>query len=130
MTVGNTDTYQYSIQLWEYDPALDSWKQKPDLPFPVSNAFELSGVIYLTDFEGNMYNYYPDNDYYQKISSNNSLQVFKGFCLRGYLCLLNKCREQVHGSIIYQIKHGAYGMVRFRWLRRIAGHILAWIVLD
>lgn len=73
---GDTDTYQYSMELWEYDPVLNSWVRKNDLAFPVSSDIELSDRTYITDYEGNIYNYIPDQESYVKITSNAALVTF------------------------------------------------------
>jgi N-acetylneuraminic acid mutarotase len=85
VTGGDNENYQYSVQLWEYNPLSDSWLRKNDLPFPLSNVIELSGVAYITDFDGNIYNYDPENDSFHKVTTNNSLAGFKGFGLKGFL---------------------------------------------
>jgi hypothetical protein len=103
---GTTVNYEYSVQLWEYDPALDSWKRKNDPPVPMSNAIELSGVTYLTDFEGNMYNYYPESEYYQKITTNTALQLFKGFALQGNLYFFEEMQN--NGAWKYNVSSNTW----------------------
>jgi hypothetical protein len=83
VTGGETETYQYSLSIWEYDPAGNEWLRKNDLPFPVFKDIQLSGITYITDFEGNIFNYNPDNESFQKITSNSTLMAFDIMALEG-----------------------------------------------
>ena len=99
VTGGNSEKYQYSSELWEYDPVLNSWTRKNDLPFPVSNDIELSDKTYLADYNGNIYDYYPDQESYIKIASNPSLVTFNWLALQGSVYFFQELPDK--GAWVY-----------------------------
>jgi hypothetical protein len=108
VTGGNTDSYIYSMELWEYDPVPDSWLRKNDLPFPLSNDIELANTTYLSDYEGNIYNFNPDQESFIKITSNASLVSFNWLAVDGSIYFFEEL--PVKGSWIYDCLSTAWSV--------------------